>query len=216
MKFEDLLGIVEKEPVFEPGLLLAGDVEPAALQRQLTRWVSAGRLYQLRRGLYALAPPFQKRRPDPFLIANRLVRGSYVSLHSALAHYGLIPEYVPLTTSVTTGRPGLWDTPLGRYDYRHVRKDLLTGYRRTALANVADAQEAFLATPEKALLDLIYLTPDADSPEYLQELRLQHLDRLDLAELHRQAEAMGKPKLLRAAERIERLAMLEAEEYEPL
>jgi predicted transcriptional regulator of viral defense system len=213
MKFEDLLGIVEKEPVFEPGLLLAGDVEPAALQRQLTRWVSAGRLYQLRRGLYALAPPFQKRRPDPFLLANRLVRGSYVSLHSALAHYNLIPEYVPLTTSVTTGRPGLWDTPLGRYDYRHLRKDLLTGYRRTALA---DDQEAFLATPEKALLDLIYLTPDADNPDYLQELRLQHLDRLDLAELHRQAEEMGKPKLLRAAERIERLAEIEAEEYEPL
>ena len=213
MKFEDLLGIVEKEPVFEPGLLLAGDVEPAALQRQLTRWVSAGRLFQLRRGLYSLAPPFQKRRPDPFHIANRLVRGSYVSLHSALAHYGLIPEYVPLTTSVTTGRPGLWETPLGRYDYRHVRDDLFTGYRRTALA---DDQEAFLATPEKALLDLVYLTPDAESPEYLQELRLQHLDRLDLAELHRQAEAMGKPKLLRAAERIKQLAVIEAEEYEPL
>jgi predicted transcriptional regulator of viral defense system len=98
MKFEDLLGIIEKEPVFEPGLLLAGDVEPAALQRQLTRWVSAGRLFQLRRGLYALAPPFQRRRPEPLLIANRLVRGSYVSLHSVLAHYGLIPEYVPLTT----------------------------------------------------------------------------------------------------------------------
>jgi predicted transcriptional regulator of viral defense system len=213
MRFEDLLGIVEKEPVFEPGLLLAGDVEPAALQRQLTRWVAGGRLYQLRRGLYALAPPFQKRRPHPFLVANRLVRGSYVSLHSALAHYGLIPEYAPLTTSVTTGRPGLWDTPLGRYDYRHVRKDLLGGYCRTALP---DDQEAFLATPEKALLDLVYLTPDAESPEYLQELRLQHLDHLDLAELHRQAEAMGKPKLLRAAERIERLAIIEAEEYEPL
>jgi predicted transcriptional regulator of viral defense system len=213
MKFEDLLGIVEKEPVFEPGLLLAGDVEPATLQRQLTRWVAGGRLYQLRRGLYALAPPFQKRRPHPFLVANRLVRGSYVSLHSALAHYGLIPEYVPLTTSVTTGRPGLWDTPLGRYDYRHVRTDLLGGYRRTTLP---EDQEAFLATPEKALLDLVYLTPDAESPEYLQELRLQHLDRLDLAELHRQAEAMGKPKLLRAAERIAGLSLIEAVEYEPL
>ncbi|MBU1748407.1 MAG: hypothetical protein KKA73_12020, partial [Chloroflexi bacterium] len=28
----------------------------------------AGRLYQLRRGLYALAPPFQKTRPHPFLV----------------------------------------------------------------------------------------------------------------------------------------------------
>jgi predicted transcriptional regulator of viral defense system len=213
MKFDDLLAIVEREPVFEPGLLLAGDAEPGTVQRQLTRWVAGGRLYQIRRGLYALAPPFQKIRPHPFLVANRLVRGSYVSLQSALAHFGLIPEYVPVTTSVTTGRPGVWETPLGRYDYRHVRKDLFSGYRRTALP---DGQEAFLATPEKALLDLVYLTPDAESPEYLQELRLQHLDRLDLRELRRQAEAMGKPKLLRATEGIERLAIVEAEEYEPL
>jgi predicted transcriptional regulator of viral defense system len=213
MKFDDLLAIVEREPVFEPGLLLAGDAEPGTVQRQLTRWVAGGRLYQLRRGLYALAPPFQKIPPHPFLVANRLVRGSYVSLQSALAHYGMIPEYVSVTTSVTTGRPGLWDTPLGLFQFRHIRRDLLNGYRRTALA---EDQAAFLATPEKALLDLIYLEPGAERPEYLQELRLQHLDRLDLEELRRQAGGMGKPKLLRATERVVRLAETEAEEYEPL
>ncbi|HVS00478.1 MAG TPA: hypothetical protein VMW27_27880, partial [Thermoanaerobaculia bacterium] len=147
MKFDELLRIVEGEPVFEPGLLLVGDADPEGIQRQLTRWVGTGRLYQLRRGLYALAPPFQKIRPHPFLVANRLVRGSYVSLQSALAHYGMIPEYVPVTTSVTTARPGLWDTSLGRYDFRHIRGELLSGYRRTALS---EGQEAFLATPEKA------------------------------------------------------------------
>ena len=213
MKFQDLLDVVGDEPVFETGLLLAGGVQPGDVQRQLTRWVDAGRLHQLRRGLYAFAPPFQKVVAHPFLLANRLVRGSYVSLHSALAHYGLIPEHVPLTTSVTAGRPGVWDTPLGRYEFRHLRSGLLSGYRRTL---VADRQEAFLATPEKALLDLIYLVPGAESPAYLQELRLQHLDRLDPAELRRQAEAARKPKLLRAAERIEHLAAVEAEEYETL
>ena len=49
------------EPLFETGLLLAGDVDPAAVYRQLSRWVKAGRLYQLRRGLYTVAPPFQRR-----------------------------------------------------------------------------------------------------------------------------------------------------------
>jgi len=136
-----------------------------------------------------------------------------VSLHSVLAHYGLIPEYVPLTTSVTTGRPGLWKTPLGPYDYRHVRKDLLIGYRRTALA---DDQEAFLATPEKALLDLIYLPPDANSPKHLQELRLQHLGRLDPAELHLQAEGWGSPSFCAPQNELRGLALIEAEEYEPL
>lgn len=213
MKFERLLEIVADEPVFEPGLLLAGDVDPADIQRQLSRWVEAGRLYQLRRGLYALAPPYQKVKPHPFLVANRLARGSYVSRQSALAHYGLIPEYVPVTTSVTTSRPARWDTPLGTYDFRHIQSEHLRSYSRTDLGG---RQEAFLATPEKALLDLIYLEPGADAPAYLNELRLQHMEVLDLDELRRQAEAFGKPKILRAAEHVARLAETEAMEYEAL
>lgn len=213
MKLDRLIEIVGEEPVFETGLLLAGDVDPADVQRQLSRWVKAGRLYQLRRGLYALAPPYQKVRPHPFLVANQLMQGSYVSLQSALAHYGLIPEYVPVTTSVSSGRPGRWQTPLGSYEFRHVQTDLLRGFHRMPLGG---AQEAFVATPEKALLDLVYLEPAGDSPEYLSELRLQHLDSLSLAELHRQAEASGKPKLMRAAELIAKLAEAEAVEYTTL
>ena len=213
MKFDRLLEIVSDEPVFEAGLLLAGDVDPGDVRRQLSRWVEAGRLYQLRRGLYALAPPFQRVRPHPFLVANHLVRGSYVSLQSALAHYNLIPEYVPVTTSVTPDRPYRWDTPLGSYLFRHLRKDLLTGYRRTLLAG---GQEAFVASPEKALLDLLYLEAEADTEEYLGELRLQHMETLDLAELTRLAEQFGKPKLLRAAARVARMAEAEAMEYQPI
>src|SRR4051794_88545 len=182
MRFEDLLEIVDREPVFETGLLLAGDVDPADVRRQLSRWVKAGRLHQLRRGLYALAPPFEKVQPHPFLVANRLVPGSYVSLQSVLAEHLLIPEYVPTTTSVTTSRPGRWDTPLGSYLFRHLQLDLFTGFRRTALAG---NQEAFLAPPEKALLDLPPREPDAAPPAYLAELRLQNLETLDLDELRR-------------------------------
>jgi predicted transcriptional regulator of viral defense system len=213
MKFERLLEIVGEEPVFEAGLLLAGDVDPGDVRRQLSRWVDAGKLHQLRRGLYALAPPYRRVEPHPFLVANHLVRGSYVSLQAALAHYNLIPEYVPVTTSVTPGRPTRWDTPLGSFLFRHLRKDLLTGYRRTPLPG---RQEAFVATPEKALLDLLYLEPEGDTKEYLNELRLQHLETLDLRELSRLAEQFGKPKLLRAAERVARLAEAEATEYQPL
>ena len=78
------------EPVFETGLLLAGDVDPVDVRRQLSRWTAAGYLYQVRRGLYALAPPYRKVEPHPFLAANRIVRPSYVSLQSALAFHGFI------------------------------------------------------------------------------------------------------------------------------
>ncbi|MDQ7029059.1 MAG: hypothetical protein Q9O62_04440 [Ardenticatenia bacterium] len=213
MDFEQLLRIVGDEPVFETGLLLAGRVDPRHVRRQLSRWVRAGRLYQLRRGLYALAPPYQKVKPHPFLVANRMVRGSYVSLQSALAYYGLIPEVVPTVTSVTTARPGRWETPLGVFEFRHVKPALLFGYRRLDLGN---GQAAFVATPEKALLDLIYLTPGGDAPEYLQELRLQNLDQLDLDALQRMAVRFDRSKMARAAERIVELAHAEVEEYEPL
>ena len=53
-------------------------------------------------------------------IANHMVPVSYVSLQSAPAYFGSIPEYVPVTTSVTTGRPGRWGTPLGVFDFRHI------------------------------------------------------------------------------------------------
>jgi hypothetical protein len=213
MRFEELLQAVGEEPLFETGLLLAGRVDPGDVQRQLSRWADAGKLLQVRRGLYTLAPPYRKTNPHPFLVGNRLVRGSYVSLQSALSHHGLIPEGVPVTTSVTTGRPGHWQTPLGIYDFRHIQADWLTGYRRI---QVAAGQEAFVATPEKALLDLIYLEPGADTPSYLEELRLQHLDRLDLDALASQAAASGRPKLIRAAEWILRQAEIDALEYEIL
>lgn len=213
MKFSQLVEIVGDEPVFETGLLLAGEVAPGEVRRQLSRWTQAGRLYQLRRGVYALAPPFHKRKPHAFVLANRLVRGSYVSCQSALAHYHLIPEYVPVVTSVTTGRPGRWDTPLGSYEFHHLKTDLFRGYQLTALGG---GQQAFVATPEKALLDLIYLQPDGDSPPYLQELRLQNLDRLDLNALLQQASLARSPKLQRAAQRTATLAQAEEREYETL
>jgi predicted transcriptional regulator of viral defense system len=188
--------------VFETGLLLAGDESPSYIRRQLSGWVSAGKVWQLRRGLYALAPPYQKTAPHPFLVANQMVSGSYVSLQSALAYYDLIPEYVPVTTSVTTLRPGDWDTPIGRFAYRHIQDSLFFGYRTAVLDN---RQSALIASREKALLDLIYLQSGGDEAIYLESLRLQNLDQLEKTELRRIAEAMDKPKLYRAFTVLEEL-----------
>jgi predicted transcriptional regulator of viral defense system len=210
MVFARLLAIVGSEPAFQTGLLLAGAVDANDVRRQLSRWVNAGRLYQLRRGLYTLAPPFQKAKPHPFVLANHMVRGSYVSCQSALAHYGLIPEYVPVTTSVTVGRPARWQTPLGAYEYHHIKTALLYGYRWMDLGG---EQQGLLATPEKALLDLIHLQPGGDTPDYLRELRLQGLERLNLDELARQAALAFSPKLRRAATLVTQLARDQAQEY---
>ena len=130
MKFESLLRIVGNEPIFNSSLLHSGDIDPADLGRQLSRWTRVGRLVQIRRGLYALAKPFQKTPAHPFLVANGLKKGSYVSLESALEYHGLIPEHTPNIVSVTTGRPETLATPLDVYLFRHVKRELFFGYDR--------------------------------------------------------------------------------------
>ena len=213
MELTRLIALVGNEPVFETGLLLAGDVDPAHIRRQLSRWTSAGRIYQLRRGLYALAPPFQKIKPHPFVVANRMVRPSYVSLQAALAFHSLIPDAVPATTSCTTARPDHWETSLGVYTFRHLQADLFFGYRVTDLGG---GQRAFVAKPEKALLDLVYLTPEGDTPAYLQALRLQNMEQQDPEIMLRDAERSGRPKLHRAVRLVLALRQSEQKEYQVL
>ena len=211
MKFRELLHTATNLPVFETGLLLAGGRDSRDVRRQLSRWAAGGKILQLKRGLYALAEPYQKIAPHPFLVANHLVIGSYVSLQSALAYYGMIPEYVPVTLSMTTRSPASWETPQGSFRFHHIGVDRFNGYH---VVEVIPDQQVYLASPEKALLDLVHLTPGGDAPDYLLELRLQNLEQIDETRLYKLAASL--PKLARAAEEIGRLKRAEAAAYRPL
>jgi hypothetical protein len=82
-------------------------------------------------------------------------------------------------------------------DRKHLR-----GYQSLELGG---GQRALVAIPEKALLDLIYLTPGGDSVEYIRSLRLQNLELLRMDLLHEYANLFGKPKMSRAADILEAL-----------
>ncbi|MGD2158054.1 MAG: hypothetical protein PVG32_14355 [Anaerolineales bacterium] len=210
MYFQQVAAQIASLPLFESGLLYAGTDSPQQVQRQLSDWVRAGKVVQLRRGLYTVAQPYQSEQPHSYVIANHLVRGSYVSLHIALSHYDLIPEHVAVVTSVTTGRPGMRQNPYGYFSFQHIQPALFFGFQ---YRKVTQTQWAFMATPEKALLDLIYLTPDADSVGYIQALRLQNLDQLDLARLTGYVQRAGKPKLKRALQHILKVVEEETSEF---
>ncbi len=174
------------------------------VQKQLSRWVKSGKILQLRRGLYTLAKPYSNVTPQPFTIANQLLAPSYVSLQSALAYYALIPEAVPHVTSVTSRkRTQTFTTPLGQFSYRSLQPDLFSGFR---LAEMNPTQWAYLARPEKALFDLIYLTPKGEQPAFLKSLRLQNMDLLDLKWMQNFAEEISKPKLVRAVKLLAQMA----------
>lgn len=195
MYFHRVAKELSKVPLFESGLLYAGADSPQQVQRQLADWARAGKVVQLRRGLYTLAAPYQAERPHSYVIANHLVQGSYVSLQMALSHYDLIPEHVAVVTSVTTGRPGQWHNAYGHFSFQHIRPALFFGFH---YRQVTQTQWAYVATPEKALLDLIYLTPNGERADYIHALRLQNLDQLDIQRLTTYVEKAEKPKLHRA------------------
>jgi len=77
---------VADEPAFRTGFLAASGESLAALRLQFSRWVKAGRLIQLKKGLYTLAEPYRKADPHPFVLANAMKKASYVSLQSASTH----------------------------------------------------------------------------------------------------------------------------------
>ena len=92
------------------------------------------------------------------LIANHLYGISYVSLETALAYYGMIPERVYAVRSMTTKRAKKFATPLGSFEYKTVSADYFSiGLRQEIIEN----QYAFLiAEPTKALCDMIVATPN--------------------------------------------------------
>ncbi len=134
MKWEALLETVADKSVFSTAQLLSENESTRQVRLQLSHWAKVGRLIQLRRGLYALAPSVREASWHPFLIANRLQPGSNVSAQSALAFYGMIPEHVPVVTSVGPGRPEMLRNPLGSFWFRHITGSLLLGYSQIEIS----------------------------------------------------------------------------------
>ena len=201
MKFVDLLEKVSDLPVFTVRFLAAGGNLPK-IRLQINRWVKNGKVIRIHKGLYSLAEPYRKVPAEPFCIANNLKHASYVSGYSALSWYGMIPEFVPAVTSITTGRPQTIQTPMGRFEFRHVDKKYFWGYQQIEFKF---GQTAFIASPEKALLDLIYLTSGGDAIEFIEELRLQNFEQIDRSVLRQLTENFKSPKLNRALNNIEKI-----------
>jgi len=191
MKWKSFLERFGTFSVIEPQMVYVGEANPRAIQTQLSRWVKAGRLIKLARGKYIIAHPYRRIDTPLEAIANRLVYPSYVSFERALAWYGLIPESVPIVASVTTGRPCVIENSMGMFQYRHIQQRLFWGYE--AIAH--QSESCILALPEKAILDLFYFQNGVATPERIQEMRFQNLDRLNPDRLVSFAKRSRVPKL---------------------
>lgn len=131
--------------------------------------IKQGDLISLRRGLYVPGTKLDLPSPESFLIANHLRGPSYISLESALSYWGLIPERTYEVSSVTTKTPKHYNTPVGRYSYKHLSLPYYAhGVRKVELTK---HQTVLIASPEKAICDKIVLTPNIN----LRSVKQTHL-----------------------------------------
>lgn len=175
---------------------------PTFDRNSLTRWTKKGLIVRLKQEWYTF--PELLQYPDfSRYIAVRIYRPSYISLHTALCIYGMIPEAVTSITSVSTLKTARFENAFGQYAYQHVKPELFFGYKPVLLpANTAvinPPQQAWLlAQPEKALLDLLYLYPFYDKEEELEQLRLDEdymTDELNLERLTDYQQRIGSKAL---------------------
>lgn len=143
----------------------------------------AGLVRRLRHGLWALRPEL-----DPFVVPPYLTAPfpAYVSFWSALAHHDMI-EQIPRQISVASlDRARRVTTTIGTYSIHHLAPELFAGYRGS------DAT-GYLATPEKALFDTVYVRAARAGQAFFPELSLPR--SFDGKQLEKWTNRLAIPRL---------------------
>ena len=176
---KDILNQVGNTP-FTPSVLMTLFSNTKQINDKARYLEQEGRIIRLKRGLYVRSAE-DGAMPMPLLIANHLYGPSYVSFHTVLRHYGLIPERVYETQSMTIKHGRSFDTPLVRLSYRSCSVD----YFPIGIRQEQEGEDTYLiATPEKALCDVLLKTSGLSlTSTKKMELFLQQDLRFDMEAL---------------------------------
>lgn len=117
----------------------------SSLKNLLSRWSKEELIFSLSNGYYC----FDIEQLDYLNHACSLVKPSYVSFEYALNYYGIIKQISQIVTLATVKRHKLIQAGPYTYEYTKIKKELFFGYEKI--------KEYYIALPEKALLDTVYL-----------------------------------------------------------
>ncbi len=120
---------------------------------KLTHLLKSQALIRVKKGLYVFGTLFNRHAYSLETLANLIYGPSYVSLEWALQAYGMIPERVEEVTSVTFKRTQIFKTPIARFSYAH--RSLLSYPVGLIRRQISEYQSYLMASPEKALIDLL-------------------------------------------------------------
>ena len=201
MKYSAFKQKVRTFPVFSTSQLSAVTDKVETLKVQLSLWKKRGLVRSLRQGLYVLSPEERRVEPSPFYLANQIFMPSYVSLESALAAHGLIPEFVAPTTSVTTRKTCRFENEFGLFTYQHVLPKAYGGFDAI---REGEKFSMLIASPEKAVVDFLYFNLSQFHPSkgsiFTESYRFQNCEDLDRKKLRAFAKRFGTQKLFLVVE----------------
>ena len=165
---------------------------------QLNRWQDAGKVIKLRKGLYILNEDDRKINPSRLFISKELYRPSYVSMEYALSCYGFIPERVTDITCITSKKTAVFQNAFGKFIYQHLNQTCFTGFIE---AEDEAGLKYFIARPEKAVVDFLYLNQHRFRNNYqsilMESFRFQNTGTLNKQMLTKYAELFHSQKLKR-------------------
>ena len=122
----------------------------------------AGLVRRLRHGLWALDPDI-----DPSVVAPYLTAPfpAYLSLWTALARHDMIEQIPRQVFAATLDRTRKVPTAVGTYSFHHLAPEVFSGFEGTT-------DGGYMATPEKALFDTVYVRAPRGARPYFPELSL--------------------------------------------
>jgi predicted transcriptional regulator of viral defense system len=160
------------------------------------RWVDQGKVEKVRNGVYRSTDIVMESDWDRYVIASMLQYPSYISLHSALYFYNLIPEYVFNVTSVSTKKTQEYTFRGAQYTFQQLKPSLYFGYQVFSWKG----NQFRIALLEKAILDFAYLEPLFIDPDWLEEMRFDEdvlQEEVNWTILKSFAEKMNSPTIFR-------------------
>jgi hypothetical protein len=134
---------------------------------------------------------------DAEAMATRIYKPAYATGLWRLNHDGFVPEGVTMVTFATTRETKTIPTNIGPIEYRQIPKKAFFGFQKTK------GNGALVATPEKAILDFLWLQDIEWDKKEFERWRFQDdWERINRKRLVEYAQKWGEPRLLRAVDRL--------------
>jgi len=162
-----------REALYPQGLFSLAQVNlhfPDFNTNNLLHWQKKGYIIRLRREWYCFSE-FIKVQEFTFLVANNIYAPSYVSHQEALLFYGLIPEHIVDSTSITTKKTKSFEILGKTFKYYSIHPRLFFGFELKEMTANGFQRNFLIADREKAILDLLYLFDFYKTEEDLAEIR---------------------------------------------